>query len=307
MNYSIEVRFHPIYELLNSLLSYSNSSFYKKTELGMNWRKATSSKISKELAEALNSKQLEHLSYLSEYVLCQPISNKSIDQVLEDLHNTDEQQVIQFLSELHVSKDYLDSHKGTFHETLQLVKKWNEEYFCHIDSNIISSLERSCEQKRQEEYDGDSLDFVEKVTNGIVMKGFDKVKKVILYPVFHSTPIITISHYQHLHCYGYPVDLPPLAEEEPSPALMRKGIALTDKNRLKILRFLGKEERSFTEIVKYIGLAKSTVHHHMIILRASGLIQVILSPDTSERFRLREQGLGHIFQNYYQYLFPTDL
>jgi DNA-binding IclR family transcriptional regulator len=40
------------------------------------------------------------------------------------------------------------------------------------------------------------------------------------------------------------------------------------------LRFLATGPRSFTDVVQVMGLAKSTVHHHMVVLRAAGLVRV---------------------------------
>jgi len=306
MTYSVELRFHPIYELLNSLHVYIHASFYKKVDLGAKWRKATMKKLSTELAEALESEQIEHLSYLNylnDYLFSLKLGNAPLEQLLQELSKLEEEEVINyFLNQLHVSEEKLKPHIGTFHQSLHLVKRWNEEYFQQIAPSILPSLEMDFKQKSELLRKEAPSDFVEKVTNGLLLRGFSEVKKVILYPVYHASPIITFAHFPQVHYYGYPVDLIP-SSEEPSPSLMRRGVALTDKNRLQILRYLVNNERSFTDIVKYIGLAKSTVHHHLISLRAAGLVQVIVTPHSSDRFRLREEGLEHIFQDYHRYIF----
>lgn len=304
MTCTIELRFHPIYELFNSLHVYTHHTFYKKTDMGVNWKKALLNQLSSNLVDALNTDQVDNLLILSEYILTQPVSSLSIEQLLEKLTDvTIEEGMAHFQNHLHVSDKNLESKIKTFNQTIKLVKKWKKEYFDHLDKSVINALKEDYLQKRKELVQYKPFEFVEKVTNGFVLRGFDDLKQVILYPSYHSSPIVTYSHYQHLHIYGYPVNNTPISEGEPSPTLMQRGIVLSDKNRLQILRFLGKEEKSFTDIVKFIGLAKSTVHHHMVLLRASGLVQVIFSPATTERYRLREEGLENIFQNYYQYLF----
>lgn len=307
MTYSIELRFHPIYELLNSLHVYLHANFYKKSDLGANWRKATMKKLSKELAEALESEQIEHLSYLNGYLFSQELGTAPIEQLLQELSKKEEEEVIDyFVNQLDILEDKLKPRIGTFHNSLHLVKRWHDEYFQQMDPFILTSLEIDIEQKRKLLGKEEPNNFVEKVTNGLVLRGFSEVKKVVLYPVYHASPIITFSQFPQIHYYGYPVDLIPSSTEEPSPSLIRRSVALTDKNRLQILRYLVHSERSFTEIVKYIGLAKSTVHHHLISLRAAGLVQVIMSPHSSERFRLREEGLKYIFQDYERYLFSDQ-
>ena len=304
MTCKVEVRFLPIYELLDSLLVFSHPSFHKKTEMGLDWRKRIIKKIGSDFTDSLNP---DHVGLLSDYILTQPVFNLSINQWLEQLAQTSSNEVtdhLQYLSRTGTEK--YASFVESFEKTLQLVMKWKEKYFDQLDPAMISALEEDCLQKKEQIPHYTPLDFIEKVTNGFVLTGFDDVQKIILHPACHSSPIVTYSHYKHLHIYGYPVDISPIPDEEPSSGLIQKGICLSDKNRLKILRFLGNEEKSFTDIVKFIGLAKSTVHHHMVHLRASGLVQIILSPTATERYRLREQGLETIFQNYHQYLFSNE-
>lgn len=307
----VELIFHPIYELLNSIHAYSETTIYKKTELGTNWRKQATSRISKELAESLNTNKKKLFKFLYEYVLTRSFDKMPIEQILEELTNVDEQLVISdFCAKLKMKEDQMKPITETFHEAVGLVKRWNEEYFQYVDKTIITRLELDFKQKKDQLKKcapNNVLPFIEKVTNGLVLNDFNDVKKVVLYPIYHSNPMIIYSIYEQIHFYGYPTEIIlPEAEHEPAPRLMYRGMALTDKNRLKILRYLENKERSFTDIVQFIGLAKSTVHHHMVILRASGLVQIILSPDTSERFRLREKGLEEIYRSYHDYLFRAS-
>jgi DNA-binding transcriptional ArsR family regulator len=48
---------------------------------------------------------------------------------------------------------------------------------------------------------------------------------------------------------------------------------LGEANRLKIIKFIGKEERSVSEIVEAIGLSQPLVSHHLRILRERDILQ----------------------------------
>jgi len=48
---------------------------------------------------------------------------------------------------------------------------------------------------------------------------------------------------------------------------------LGDANRLKIIKFIGKDERSVSEIVEAIGLSQPLVSHHLRILREREILQ----------------------------------
>jgi len=48
---------------------------------------------------------------------------------------------------------------------------------------------------------------------------------------------------------------------------------LGDANRLKIIKFIGEDERSVSEIVEAIGLSQPLVSHHLRILREREILQ----------------------------------
>ena len=48
---------------------------------------------------------------------------------------------------------------------------------------------------------------------------------------------------------------------------------LGEVNRLKIIKFIGDEERSVSEIVEAIGLSQPLVSHHLRILRERDILQ----------------------------------
>ncbi len=48
---------------------------------------------------------------------------------------------------------------------------------------------------------------------------------------------------------------------------------LGEANRLKIVKFIGKEERSVSEIVEALGLSQPLVSHHLRILRERDILE----------------------------------
>lgn len=48
---------------------------------------------------------------------------------------------------------------------------------------------------------------------------------------------------------------------------------LGDVNRLKIIEFIGKDERSVSEIVEALGLSQPLVSHHLRVLREREILQ----------------------------------
>jgi DNA-binding transcriptional ArsR family regulator len=72
---------------------------------------------------------------------------------------------------------------------------------------------------------------------------------------------------------------------------MRLTRALSDETRLFILRLLTGKQLNFTEIVKEVGLSKSTIHYHLISLRAAGLV-IVHTTGKSASYSLRLEALN---------------
>jgi DNA-binding transcriptional ArsR family regulator len=56
--------------------------------------------------------------------------------------------------------------------------------------------------------------------------------------------------------------------------LLRLGRALGDEQRQRILTALAGGPRDLDELAGAVGLSRSTVHHHMGLLRAAGLVRL---------------------------------
>jgi DNA-binding transcriptional ArsR family regulator len=85
--------------------------------------------------------------------------------------------------------------------------------------------------------------------------------------------------------------------EAPPSWLVKTYKALSDERRLRILRRLSEGETTLDELTDLLGLSKSTVHHHMSVLRAAGLVRVRISGSKAEAkesktYALRTQALN---------------
>src|SRR5204862_3211157 len=76
----------------------------------------------------------------------------------------------------------------------------------------------------------------------------------------------------------------------PPVHLLRLHKALSDERRLRILRLLGERDMNLQELSDELGLAKSTTHHHTVVLRAAGLIRT--STTVENRYSLRREALA---------------
>jgi DNA-binding transcriptional ArsR family regulator len=93
-----------------------------------------------------------------------------------------------------------------------------------------------------------------------------------------------MSEYKRVKIFCYPITL----DRERAPGdpaeLVRIYKALGDESRLKLLKRLQEGPISLTDAAREVGLAKSTTHHHLAILRQAGFVLIQEGDDT---YRLR--------------------
>ncbi len=132
---------------------------------------------------------------------------------------------------------------------------------------------------------------IEIATNGVTLADDHTRLPIVLIPTMVARPWVVFSAGADSFVLGYPVsdeciDADP---DAPPPWLVKLHKALGDERRLRILRTLAEREASLAELSKDADIAKSTLHHHLMLLRAAGLIRIEVGDE--KRYSLREDSL----------------
>jgi DNA-binding transcriptional ArsR family regulator len=295
LNYAVEIDFCEVYELVISFRAFLDKKSHKGLELGPSWVKSVRNKLSPKFIEELDNEKAKSMGLSIDLLLQEYPNQRTSKEFLEWLGELSAGEIYERIVPLVPEGWQPTNDLGEWrNRMIHLYSQWNEQYFQHMDSAILIGLKKDALEKSLLIDDLPAVEVVERVTNGLRIEQFKELKKILLVPQYHYRPSIRYHHLKDTHIYFYPVDARPIDSEEPSPSLMRLTRSLSDEKRLRILRFLAKGEKSFTEIVKFIGLAKSTVHHHMVILRSSGFVRVHVSGETGDRYSLRKGGLDQL-------------
>lgn len=320
IRYRLEVDWAPAYELVVSLEAFASRPLHKALDMGKAWVDATRRQMSPELRAALDrtasngakSSEGRGVQELPVNRRPGPQRRGAWDVPLELLvwlcpGKRDAAGFIRWLERLTAGRLYeltapfvpegappipADADQIVA-ATADRLRRWNEAYFRRVDPAVLGGLAKEAEVRRQLIKRAPAGAF-ERATNGVVLEPDPTLERVILIPQYHFRPWNIHADMRGAGIYLYPVDVLPAAPGHPSPDLMRLTRALADESRLRILRFLGSEPRPFGEIVRFIGLAKSTVHHHLVSLRAAGLIRVHVSSQGNERYSLRPGSLDRL-------------
>jgi DNA-binding transcriptional ArsR family regulator len=191
---------------------------------------------------------------------------------------------------------YLDrwSHPDSFGEMLLLaLQAYNQAFFEKEEQRVEPVLQAGLERARQL---SDRMNVLELITE--LSQGFRPTeelgRELIIVPDFWMTPLINlekISPDQKLFLFGARPSTMSTIPGEPVPdGLLRMLKALADPTRLKILRYLYKEELGPTELSRRLDLRGPTIIHHLRELRLAGLVILTLRGQ-EKRYRARLEAL----------------
>lgn len=306
--YRVEVAWAPAFELLASLKAYVNRREHQTLDLGAGWVKEVRGRLTPELTADLTVSRVFRAIDLFDLLAWQcpgePDSEGFLEWVralsLGDLYERVAPSVLR--SHFTVPNDL----EGTRQWYLHLLAAWDEQYFGQVDPAILAGLRADAAAKTALITGMAPDDLVEMASNGVQIAPELAPEVVLLVPQYHYRPWNLFSYYRNLVLLAYPADALPLAAGEPSTGLLRLTRALSDPSRLRILRLLSDDRRSFTQLVMMTGLAKSTVHHHMVALRAAGLVRVNDVGGKTVTYQLRPDAADDLGNRLRAYLTPSD-
>jgi DNA-binding transcriptional ArsR family regulator len=178
--------------------------------------------------------------------------------------------------------------------------RFRDEVFAEFEEEFGDAIERAAVAQRATASRDEPKTVIEEVTNGLDYDIPLGVTRVVLIPSVVTRPLSVIDQQRDsLYVYYAVADEFINADPEAPPSwLVRTYKALSDERRLRILRRLSEEDTSLEELTEMLGLSKSTVHHHISILRAAGLIRIHVSTSKNSKnskkriYSLRDQALN---------------
>jgi DNA-binding transcriptional ArsR family regulator len=173
-------------------------------------------------------------------------------------------------------------------ELIELLAAWADRVWNPESLTIVPILERDAAAKRELQRDLPLDRFVTVATNGVEFAPRPGVERLVLIPSFVQRPLVGYVEVGEVMIIVFPVADESVSADTDAPPLrlVRLSKALGDEKRLRILRALAGGEKTLMELAESFGVAKTTMHHHMIVLRSAGLVTVGVG---SKRYRLRHE------------------
>jgi DNA-binding transcriptional ArsR family regulator len=178
-------------------------------------------------------------------------------------------------------------------ELIDVLEEWAERVWKPESLTIQPIIERDAEAKRALLRELPVDRFITTATNGVEFEPRPGIERVVMVPSFLGRPLVSWAEVNETMLISYPVADESVSAETDAPPLrlVRLSKALGDEKRLRILRALADGEKSLMELAEMFGVAKTTMHHHMIVLRTAGLISVVVG---TKRYRLRHESVPDV-------------
>jgi DNA-binding transcriptional ArsR family regulator len=174
---------------------------------------------------------------------------------------------------------------------LRFLRDWYERVFRPQEAQIRSILERDVEAKQHLQALVRPERLIELATNGLLYGPEAGIRRIILVPSFLGRPWNETLSHQDAKLFLYPVADEAVTPDHsvPPDQLVRLYQALADERRLRILKLLKSRSYSLQELSDEFGVSKTTMHHHLALLRTAGLVNMLsnekqysLRPETIE-------------------------
>ncbi|MCP3026959.1 helix-turn-helix transcriptional regulator [Halobacillus sp. A5] len=179
---------------------------------------------------------------------------------------------------------------GTLRTHLQQVMKvWYATVIQPEEKELIELLKRDYEAKEKMKEKLEAEAFVEWATGGINYRPEPSVYQVLLVPHYTYRPWNVEADLKGTKVFYYPVSNASLYRDDayiPEQNLVQQYKALGDEVRLKLVKYLFESERSLQELTSLLQMRKSTLHHHLKMLKAARIVDSSQSMYRLNKYKL---------------------
>jgi DNA-binding transcriptional ArsR family regulator len=161
-------------------------------------------------------------------------------------------------------------------DVIDLAARWAAAVFPAFIDDAARVVERDVQARERQLESGDGRDVVRHALNGVELHPGSWVEEVVLVPTVAMRPFVVPVDYETGVIYLCPVadeafDADPTA---PPRRLVKIAAAIGDPLRMRILRLLTEQELGATELADRLGVERTSLHHHLGILRSAGLLAI---------------------------------
>jgi DNA-binding transcriptional ArsR family regulator len=170
---------------------------------------------------------------------------------------------------------------------VDVLRGWSEIAWPAVQAEAWPAIEREADRLRAAAADMPVDRLLNEATNGAEVLPAPGVEVVEVFPTWVIRPWTAQWEHESSLMVGVPVPDEQLSADpdQPPDRLVRLTRALGDERRLRILRRLTTGDYSLQELAEHMRMPKTTLLHHLVILRSVGIVRV--SPGANGKYSFR--------------------
>jgi DNA-binding transcriptional ArsR family regulator len=188
----------------------------------------------------------------------------------------------------HAFAEALAAEPHDFHRlVIEVLRGWRAAAWDELLAEAWPVIEREADRLRAAATEMPIDRLLNQATNGAEVLPAPGVDLVEVFPTWVIRPWTVQWEHESTLLLGVPVPPEQLSADpdEPPERLVRLSRALGDERRLRILRRLTTGDYSLQELAEYFRMPKTTLLHHLVMLRSVGIVRV--SPGPNGKYSLR--------------------
>ncbi|MDO7904895.1 ArsR family transcriptional regulator [Paenibacillus sp. JX-17] len=296
MGYEVRVDSTPIYELLGSFLVYATKKWVRNLDLGFEFIETADQLLDSSMKSEISQSAFwpfADYDTLYAWAINRPAHIMEAEQYIDYAASAPEAELLAAASPL-LPNLQLEDVMRIRRAYLPLLKHWYIRYFANIEQSMRHLSEEDAAEKQLLLTKMAPEDLVEYATSGLVVRDLEGISSVVLFPTVHNRPINTYCFYKGVLFIQYPVELSEEDAEQPPVILSRLTFAVNDLDRLRLLRFLGKEPKSLDQMIEHMNLTEDVLTSHLMVLRTAGMLRIHLDLESHDKYNIRPEGLGDL-------------
>ncbi|WP_152655716.1 helix-turn-helix transcriptional regulator [Oceanobacillus sp. CFH 90083] len=250
----------------------------------------------KGLLQILHQQEFSSLDAFQQYIqalpdaelkfICLPFAGKK-EQVYREQAAQGEEKAIKELMRITDNNPFFPAYiefistceaKSLKKHLIKVMDSWYQEVVKANQQEIEAVLEKDYQSKKAMYQKVSSEELVQWATGGVTYPPEPSVHTVLLIPQYIYRPWNIEADIEGTKVFYYPVSnesVSPSDRYMPDYFLVQKYKALGDEVRLKMVKLLSEHPRTLQDMTERLDIGKSTIHHHLKILRAAKIVEII--------------------------------
>jgi DNA-binding transcriptional ArsR family regulator len=180
-------------------------------------------------------------------------------------------------------------------ELAGIVRDWDERVAPRFADASRGAVERDLATREPGLGAGEEADraLVTAVTRGVTYEPPAWIRQVVLIPVVATRPFVIPLELRETAVFLVPVSDEAFETDPAAPPhqLVKLAAAMGDELRLRALRLLRDDALTASEIAERLGVDRTSMHHHLGILRSAGLLAIHDEGVKGWRYSVRDDSI----------------